>query len=355
MHLQTAPGIESRVCVTAQHRQMLDQVLELFEIVPDHDLDLMRPGQDLSAVTSDILLGAAAGVRGRAAATSCWCRATRRRRSPRRSRPSTSASRSAMSRPACAPATCLALARGSRTAAHGRTRAAALRADRQARATTCCARTCPRSRIIVTGNTVIDALLMIRASSRRTPALNATLAALFPYLRDGARLLLVTGHRRENFGDGFERSARRIAALARRYPETGVRLSRAPEPERAGARRPASERHRQRASDRAAGLPALRVPDDALDLIITDSGGIQEEAPSLGKPVLVMRDTTERPEAVEAGTVRLVGTDVEAIVAACRCLLDDAAEYRRMASPTTPTATARPASASQSTLLSFGG
>ena len=185
-------------------------------------------------------------------------------------------------------------------------------------------------RIMVTGNTVVDALLDVAAKLEADAALAANMQARFPFLDPGRRMLLVTGHRRENFGDGFERICAALARIARRddvqivYP---VHLN----PNVLG---PVS-----RILD---GHPNIHLiePQDYLPfvqlmrrshLILTDSGGIQEEAPSLGKPVLVMRDTTERPEAVAAGTVRLVGTDSDAIVAAVESLLDDESAYASMA------------------------
>lgn len=328
-HLQSVPGIQASVCVTAQHRQMLDQVLELFEITPDHDLDLMRPGQDLYSVTSDILLSLKPVyeavrpdmvlVHGDTTTTFATTLAAFYQRIPvghveaglrtgnllspwpeEANRKLTGA----LARFHFAPT---AISRGN-----------LLREG------------VPETSIVVTGNTVIDALLMIQSKLEGSPQLQSALAARFPYLRDGARLLLITGHRRENFGDGFERICEAIATLARRYPDLDLVY---PVHLNPNVREPVNRL--------LSGIANVHLiePLDYLPfvylmarstVILTDSGGIQEEAPSLGKPVLVMRDTTERPEAIEAGTARLAGTDVESIVGGVSLLLDDAAEYRRM-------------------------
>jgi UDP-N-acetylglucosamine 2-epimerase (non-hydrolysing) len=187
----------------------------------------------------------------------------------------------------------------------------------------------PDAGIHVTGNTVIDALLDVVARFEREPQLKASLAARFPFLDPALRLVLVTGHRRESFGPGFERICRAIARLAERpdvqivYP---VHLNpNVQEP----VTRILGDKPRVRLIEPQDYLPFVYLMHEA-HLILTDSGGVQEEAPSLGKPVLVMRETTERPEAVEAGTVRLVGTDTARIVAEAERLLDDEAAYAAM-------------------------
>jgi UDP-N-acetylglucosamine 2-epimerase (non-hydrolysing) len=182
----------------------------------------------------------------------------------------------------------------------------------------------------VTGNTVIDALLWVKEKLDRDEALAHSLRAQFPFLRDGARMVLITGHRRENFGDGFERICASIRDLAREFPDADfvypVHLN-------PNVREPVGRILK--------GLTNVHLiePQDYLPfvylmtrshIILTDSGGIQEEAPSLGKPVLVMRETTERPEAVAAGTVRLVGTDPASIKSGVAALLTDQQEYDRM-------------------------
>jgi len=328
-HLETLPGMLSRVCVTAQHRQMLDQVLELFEIRPDHDLDLMKPGQDLYTISAEILRSIRAVyeaeqpdivlVHGDTTTSFVATLAAFYQRIPVGH-----------------------VEAGLRTGnlyspwpeEANRRLTGALAALHFAPTTTArdnlLRENVPAESIVVTGNTVIDALLAVTAKLESSPALSASLAARFPFLRDGAPLVLITGHRRENFGDGFERICDAIARLARRYPATDwvypVHLN------------PNVQAPVRRLLAGIANVHLIE-PQDYLPfvylmarstLLLTDSGGIQEEAPSLGKPVLVMRDTTERPEAVAAGTVRLVGTDSDAIVAAASELLDDAEAYRRM-------------------------
>jgi UDP-N-acetylglucosamine 2-epimerase (non-hydrolysing) len=184
--------------------------------------------------------------------------------------------------------------------------------------------------IFVTGNTVIDALLMVRDLLKESPDLWRKQASSFSFLRENARVVLVTGHRRENFGEGFERICKALRILANRFPNVDfvypVHLN-------PNIRVPA-----QKLLSGLANIhliePLEYVPFVFLmmrsDLIVTDSGGIQEEAPSLGKPVLVMRVTTERPEAVAAGTVRLVGTDVDRIVQQVTLLLEDEEAYSHM-------------------------
>jgi UDP-N-acetylglucosamine 2-epimerase (non-hydrolysing) len=329
LHLQATAGVHSRVCVTAQHRQMLDQVLQLFEIRPDHDLDLMRPGQDLTSITSEILRSLKPVLE--------------------QERPD------------------LVLVHGDTTTTFAATLAAfyqripvghveaGLRTgnlyspwpeEANRRLTGALARlhfaptpvsrdnllreNVPAERIVVTGNTVIDALLRVRAKLEGDAALQQRFAAQFPFLRAGARMLLITGHRRENFGDGFERICRAIATLARRHPDLDLVY---PVHLNPNVREPV-----QRLLSGIANVHLVE-PQDYLPfvylmtrstVILTDSGGIQEEAPALGKPVLVMRDTTERPEAIEAGTARLVGTDEASIADGVTLLLEDAGEYRRM-------------------------
>ncbi len=187
----------------------------------------------------------------------------------------------------------------------------------------------------VTGNTVIDALLAVDSRLRTEPTLSARMQELFPFLDPNRKLLLVTGHRRENFGDGFERICKAISNLAERddlqivYP---VHLN-------PHVQEPVN-RHLSGSSNIHLIAPQDYLPFVYLmqqsHVILTDSGGVQEEAPSLGKPVLVMRNTTERPEAVEAGTVTLVGTDTDRIHAQVSQLLDDPARYASMSQAHNP-------------------
>jgi UDP-N-acetylglucosamine 2-epimerase (non-hydrolysing) len=325
--LAGAPGVETAVCVTAQHRQMLDQVLQLFEIVPEYDLDLMRPGQDLYDITSSVLGGLKEVLRSY--------------------RPDLVLVHGDTSTTLAA-----SLAAYYEQVAVGHVEAGLRtgniyspwpeeinRKVAGAIATLHFAPT-PRSRdnlleenvpveqIFVTGNTVIDALLGVVGRVRSDPQLARQLGEALP-IPSGKRMVLVTGHRRESFGGGFERICRAIARLARRddveivYPVHLNPNVKGPVEEWLGG---IGNVHLITPQDY---LPFVYLMERA-EVILTDSGGVQEEAPSLGKPVLVMRDTTERPEAVEAGTVRLVGTDEDLIVAETSRLLDDDKAYEAM-------------------------
>ncbi|MGH8668712.1 MAG: non-hydrolyzing UDP-N-acetylglucosamine 2-epimerase [Burkholderiales bacterium] len=321
-------ALRVRVCVTAQHREMLAGVLELFGVAADFDLDIMQPNQDVTDITTRVL----AGVREVVAQT----------------RPdlvlvhgdtTTSVAASLAAFYAKVPAGHVEA--GLRTgnlqapwpeemnrrvtdvlatlcfAPTEQARANLLREGRDAES------------IFVTGNTVIDALLQISARIEESPQLAAQLRARFGFIDARRRLILVTGHRRESFGAGFERICAALKEIASRddvqiaYP---VHLN------------PNVQEPVQRILGGLRNvhlLPPLPYLDfvyllTRCHLVVTDSGGIQEEAPSLGKPVLVLRDTTERPEAVQEGTVKLVGTDREVIVAQTVRLLTDESAYERM-------------------------
>lgn len=329
LRLNREPGIDSVVCVTAQHRQMLDQVLQLFEIVPQHDLDLMRPGQDLSGITAGILqrMGEVFArvqpdivlVHGDTTTTFSTTLAAFYQRI-------SVGHVEAGLRTGDLYSPWPEEANRKLTGALATLHFAPTTASRD----NLLRETVPGSRITVTGNTVIDALLQVTARFDADPALAEGFERSFSMLRDAARLVLITGHRRENFGGGFERICQAIRVLAQRYPDVDFLY---PVHLNPNVREPVNRLLS------GIGNVSLIEPQDYLPfvwlmrrshLILTDSGGIQEEAPSLGKPVLVMRDTTERPEAVEAGTVRLVGTDLEGIVAGVSELLNDEAAYQRM-------------------------
>lgn len=330
--LAATPGVKPRVCVTAQHRQMLDQVLELFAIRPDYDLDIMRDGQGLAYVTSAVLDGLQTVIRdcrpdrilvqGDTTTTMAAAMAAFYERVPvghveagLRTGNINSPWPEEMNRRL---ATAMADLHFAPT---DQSRANLLREGVAA------------DRVTVTGNTVIDALLYAVDRIDGDPALRASLDARFPFLADlaarGRRIILATGHRRENFDGGLEQVFTALSWLAER-PDVGVVFPVHLNP------------HVQKAA--AAVLkdcPNVHLipPQDYLPfvylmmrahLIVTDSGGIQEEAPSLGKPVLVTRDTTERPEAVTAGTVELVGPSADAVTAHATRLLDDADAYARM-------------------------
>lgn len=188
----------------------------------------------------------------------------------------------------------------------------------------------PADRICVTGNTVIDALLEVVGRLERDAALQKVLDTKFAFVRANARLILVTGHRRENFGDGFERICQALAQTAAAFPDVDIVY---PVHLNPNVREPVNRLLANIANihliEPQEYLPFVYLMNCA-SIILTDSGGIQEEAPSMGKPVLVMRDTTERPEAVQAGTVKLVGTSAASIAEALSELLNDATAYQRM-------------------------
>lgn len=326
--LANDPVFDAKVCVTAQHRQMLDQVLDIFAICPDFDLNLMKPGQDLSDITSNVLLGMRKVykqwvpdiilVHGDTTTT-------------------LAASLSAY----YARVKIGHVEAGLRT--HNKyspwpeemnRRLTGALADihfaptERARANLLAEGVAGKS-IHVTGNTVIDALLDVAQRVRTDTALRARFQARFDFLDASKRLILVTGHRRENFGAGFEAICHALADIAARgdvqvvYP---VHLNpNVQEP----VQRILAGQNDVILLEPQDYLPFIYLMDRA-SLLITDSGGVQEEAPSLGKPVLVTRDTTERPEAVDAGTVKLVGTNRAAIVHGANRLLDDPSAYEAM-------------------------
>lgn len=327
--LANHPDFEAKVCVTAQHRQMLDQVLDIFDIKPDFDLNLMQPGQDLSDITARVLLGMPDVYRqwrpdiilvhgdtttSMAASLSAFYAGIRVGH--------VEAGLRTHNKHAPWPEEINRLITGRLADTH-------FSPTEQSRANLLAEGTAENT-IHITGNTVIDALLEVTERIRTDALLHERFAAQFDYIEPSKRLILVTGHRRENFGQGFEDICRALARLAER-PDVQIIYPVHLNPQV------------QEPVHRILGaLPSIHLiePQDYLPfvylmdksyLIITDSGGVQEEAPSLGKPVLVMRDTTERPEAVAAGTVKLVGTDRAAIVREASRLLDDAAAYNAMA------------------------
>lgn len=326
--LSTSPGITSLVCVTAQHREMLDQVLALFSIDPDFDLGLMRPGQGLTEITTEVLQGIRpvlkevapdwVVVQGDTTTTFATALAAFYERIPvahveagLRTGDRYSPWPEEVNRHLT---TCLASRHFAPTE---RSRENLVREG-----------IAPDS-ITVTGNTVIDALLEVVARVRDEPAMREDAEKRFGFLNEDRKLIVVTGHRRENFGPGFERVCRALSSIAERsdvemiYP---VHLNpNVQEP----VHRLLGNRPNVHLIEPLEYLPFVALLDRSY-LIITDSGGIQEEAPSLGRPVLVTRDTTERPEAVEAGTVRLVGTDSTLIVSETERLLDEPAHYTAM-------------------------
>ncbi|EGR2449686.1 TPA: non-hydrolyzing UDP-N-acetylglucosamine 2-epimerase [Vibrio cholerae] len=320
---------EAKVCVTAQHREMLDQVLELFDITPEYDLNLMKAGQTLNEVTARILLELkpvlqefkpdVVLVHGDTATTFA-------------------ASLAAYYEQVAVGHVEAGLRTGNIYSPWpeeaNRKLTGALTtyhfAPTETSQQNLLQENYAAENIFVTGNTVIDALLMVKEKIEQDAVLKATLAAQFPYLDESKKLILVTGHRRESFGGGFERICEALAIIANNNPDVQILYPMHLNP---NVREPVN-----RILDGIENI-ILIEPQEYLPfiylmmrshIILTDSGGIQEEAPSLGKPVLVMRDTTERPEAVAAGTVKLVGTDIDKIVSGLTVLLNDENAYAEM-------------------------
>lgn len=323
--LSLVKGVESKVCVTGQHREMLDQVLGLFDIRPDFDLDLMAPNQDLTDITSMVLTGMRrvfgkwrpdiVVVHGDTSTTVSVALAAYYHKirvghveAGLRTGDKYSPWPEEMNRKLC----------GSLSDIHfAPTESAKVNLLNEG---------VNEERIHVTGNTVIDSLLAVRKILNEDAKLQSELDSKFGFLDSSKRLILVTGHRRENFGSGFENICLALKEISRRddveilYP---VHLN--PNVQEPVTRILAGSERIYLVSP-LDYLPFVYLMNRA-HIVITDSGGVQEEAPSLGKPVLVMRETTERPEAVFAGTVKMVGVDKKIIIAETFRLLDDRAEY----------------------------
>lgn len=325
--LAKSDRVTARVCVTAQHRQMLDQVLALFGITPDYDLDLMKSGQDLTDITCNVLAGLRPVlgefqpdlvlVHGDTSTTLAASLAAYYQRIP-------------VGHVEAGLRTGDILSpwpeEVNRKVAGAITRLHFTPTERAQR--NLIAENVSREHIHVTGNTVIDALQDVVARIENDHALESDLAARFS-LNPQKRLVLVTGHRRESFGSGFERICAALAQIAQR-PDVEIVYPVHLNPNVKGpVERMLSGLSNVRLIEPQDYLPFVYLMNRA-SIILTDSGGVQEEAPSLGKPVLVMRDTTERPEALEAGTVRLVGTDTTLIVKGASRLLDDQSFYEEM-------------------------
>jgi UDP-N-acetylglucosamine 2-epimerase (non-hydrolysing) len=339
-------SFETLVCVTGQHREMLDQVLCIFDIIPDYDLDIMQPGQDLYDVTSRVLLGMRDVLAD--------------------SRPDvvlvhgdTSTSTAAALASFYAHIPVGHVEAGLRT--HNAYSPWPEEMNRQITSRIASWHFAPTEEsrsnliaegiseesVIVTGNTVIDALHQVvgRMDSDWTmnEALRQTLADSgydVSRISDGKRLVLVTGHRRENFGDGFMNICHALKDLAQKYPSVDFVYPMHLNP---NVRKPIAEVFPEGESeyDNIFFIEPLEYLSFVYlmklsSVVLTDSGGIQEEAPGLGKPVLVMRDVTERPEALAAGTVKLVGTSRNDIVAELSRLLEDTSAYERMSNAVNP-------------------
>jgi UDP-N-acetylglucosamine 2-epimerase (non-hydrolysing) len=320
---------EAKVCVTAQHREMLDQVLELFEIQPDYDLNLMKPGQDLTDITCGILHGLKpilaefkpdyVLVHGDTATTFS----------------TTLAAYYQQIKIGHVEA-------GLRTGnlyspwpEEGNRKLTGALADLHFVPTTTSqnnllAENVCKNKTVVTGNTVIDALFDVKSKLESDGELSAQLAEKFDFLDVDKKMVLITGHRRESFGGGFERICHAISLLAERFDDVQFVYPMHLNP---NVREPVNRLLASKSNvfliEPADYLPFVYLMTKST-VILTDSGGVQEEAPSLGKPVLVMRDTTERPEAVNAGTVKLVGTNVDVIVTHTSELLTDSKAYDKM-------------------------
>ncbi|MDR0605637.1 MAG: UDP-N-acetylglucosamine 2-epimerase (non-hydrolyzing) [Bacteroidales bacterium] len=339
---------ETKVCVTGQHREMLDQVLRLFEIVPDYDLNIMKQGQDLYDITSRVLTGM--------------------RDALKELQPD------------------LVLVHGDTTTSMATALAAfyqqipvghveaGLRThniyspwpeeiNRQltGRIATChfaptllsrqnlLKENVPEDKIVVTGNTVIDALHWVVDKIKNDGGLQSSLKSELKKSgydtgrlnENNRRLVLITGHRRENFGEGFIHICKAIKALTGKYKNVDFVYPMHLNP---NVRKPIMDAFGENRNDRQSNLFFIEPLEylnfvylmEKSDIVLTDSGGIQEEAPGLGKPVLVMRDTTERPEALEAGTVKLVGTDFDKIVNEVSGLIDDESYYYSMSMAVNP-------------------
>ena len=333
--LAADPRFDAKVCVTAQHREMLDQVLELFEIKPEFDLDIMKSGQTLSDITTFILLGLkpiledfkpdVVLVHGDTATTF-------------------SAALAAYYQKIKVGHVEAGLRTGNIYSPWPE------EANRKLTSAITYYHFAPTAGakenllnegvsgndITVTGNTVIDALLLVRGKLEKDKSLSASLSSKFNYLDSNKKLILVTGHRRESFGGGFERICEALSQIASRHPEAQVLY---PVHLNPNVQEPVNRLLKGLNNvfliEPQKYLPFCYLIDRA-SIILTDSGGIQEEAPSLGKPVLVMRDTTERPEAIDAGTVRLVGTDIDSIVGQVDQLLTNSVEYQKMSKAHNP-------------------
>jgi UDP-N-acetylglucosamine 2-epimerase (non-hydrolysing) len=327
----------SRVCVTAQHREMLDPVLELFAIRPDFDLDIMRPGQDLFDVTCNVLQGlkpvlarekpdmvlvhgdTTTTMAAALAARYCKIRVGH-----------VEAGLRTHNKAAPFPEEINRTVAGCLSDLHfAPTETARQNLLQEGVAD---------AAIHVTGNTVIDALFEVTGMIDASPSLQRELGERFSFLDGLKRLILVTGHRRENFGQGFEDICRALATIAARHDDVEILYPVHLNPNVQGpVRRILGQQglNNIHLVEPLEYLPFVYLMNRAC-LIVTDSGGVQEEAPSLAKPVLVMREATERPEAVAAGTVRLVGTDPARIVSTTSLLLDSQAAYLEMAQAHNP-------------------
>lgn len=344
--LQRRPDeFRTLVTVTGQHRQMLDQVLRIFDITPDYNLDIMRQGQDLTDVTVRVLEGMRSVFDKAGEPDIILVHGD--------TTTSTAAALAAFYRQIPVGHVEAGLRTGNiyspwpeemNRRLTGRLATYHFAPTPLARQNLLAEAVSPDN-IIVTGNTVIDALYSVVEKIKNDEALRDNLAARIAEagysvqpLEQGRRMVLITGHRRENFGDGFLRICNAIRDLALRFPEVDFVYPMHLNP---NVRRPIAQIFSHTDHPNVHFIEPLEYLQfvflmEKATLVLTDSGGIQEEAPGLGKPVLVMRDTTERPEALEAGTVRLVGTDYDAIVSSVTDLLTSPAAYAAMSHAVNP-------------------
>lgn len=320
---------DAKVCVTGQHREMLDQVLDLFAIQPDFDLNIMKPGQDLTDVTTAILLGMKGVfaqfkpdvvlVHGDTSTTLATSLAAYYQQIPVAH---VEAGLRTGNLYSPWPEEANRKLTGVLAALHF--------APTETSSQNLQLEGVPASSIVVTGNTVIDALLDVVQKLSRDEALQERFCQQFSCLSSDRRIVLVTGHRRESFGGGFVRICQALVDTAQDFPDVDIVYPVHLNPNvREPVNRLLAGIDNVYLIEPLDYLPFVYLMNQA-HIVLTDSGGIQEEAPSLGKPVLVMRDTTERPEAVQAGTVKLIGTEVAAITQHLRELLTDPDAYQRM-------------------------
>lgn len=326
---------DAKVCITAQHREMLDQVLELFEIKPDFDINIMRASQTLNDITASILDGLRPVlesfkpdivlVHGDTATTFAASLAAYYQQIKVGHIEAGLRTGNIYSPwPEEANRKLTSVIANFHFAPTDDSRENLLKEG------------ILESNIVVTGNTVIDALFWVRKKLDNDAILKNHLSSSFNFLDPNKKLILVTGHRRESFGSGFERICESLSHIAKDNQDVQVLY---PVHLNPNVQEPVKRLLKNKSNifliEPQEYLSFCYLMDKAW-IILTDSGGIQEEAPSLGKPVLVMRDTTERPEAIDAGTVRLVGTDVNKIVGQVNMLLTDHAEYQKMSKAHNP-------------------
>ncbi len=332
--LQATKGFETHVCVTAQHREMLDQVLSLFDIRPEFDLDIMKPGQDLTDITANIILALRdilkngnydrLLVHGDTTTTMAASMAAFYAQIPVGH---VEAGLRTGDIYAPWPEEMNRMIVGRIADLHF--------APTETARKSLLAENIDDSKIFVTGNTVIDALQDVVSRFETTPELNAKMLEEFPFIDPDKRLILVTGHRRENFGQGFENICQALKEISEQSDAQIVYPVHLNPNVQAPVKRIIGGNSKVFLIDPQEYLPFVWLMNRSY-LIITDSGGVQEEAPSLGKPVLVMRNTTERPEAVDAGTALLVGTDTARIRDEALRLLQNEAAYADMARAINP-------------------